>query len=230
MAMLLTLLPFAPSDAARVVELGCGEGRLSLAVMRAYPQAQVIALDGSVEMRTTASARLDPKRSQVLPFELASSDWLAHVEGADAIVSSLAIHHLDDAGKQRLFEAVAPRLTDRGALLIADLVAPQRPEARELFASTWDRSAQRQAATPAGFEQFQRTEWNLFRFPDPVDMPSPLFAQLQWLRAAGFVSVDCFWHRAGHAVYGGYRSATRQSPEVLRFTRALEVAESALTA
>ena len=35
------------------------------------------------------------------------------------------------------------------------------------------------------------------------DIPNDI--QLRWLEEAGFSSVDCFWMRAGHAVYGGYR-------------------------
>jgi tRNA (cmo5U34)-methyltransferase len=38
---------------------------------------------------------------------------------------------------------------------------------------------------------------------DPVDKMSPLFDQLKWLEQAGFASVDVFWMRAGHAIFGG---------------------------
>jgi tRNA (cmo5U34)-methyltransferase len=226
MAILLTLLPFGEQAAARVVELGCGEGRLSWAIQTAYPRASVVALDGSAEMRGATGARLDRSRARVESFELASDDWLALVDGADAVVSSLAIHHLDGAGKQRLFQALASRIT--GALLIADLVAPQRAEAHEVFAAAWDGSAQRQSADPRAFEHFQRTQWNIFHYPDPVDMPSPLAHQLRWLEDAGLHSVDCFWQRAGHAIYGGYTSPNRAAAPVLSFKTALEIAERAL--
>ena len=78
-----------------------------------------------------------------------------------------------------------------------------------------------------GFEQFIETHWNLYRYPDPVDKPSPLFDQLQWLREAGFATVDCFWLRAGHAVYGGYRSPSRTGAPPLPFSDALAAAERA---
>jgi hypothetical protein len=57
-------------------------------------------------------------------------------------------------------------------------------------------------------------------------MPSPLSEQLVWLREAGFASVDCFWLRAGHAVYGGYRAAERAATPPLSFPKALSVAAS----
>jgi tRNA (cmo5U34)-methyltransferase len=234
MATLLTLLPFGPHEAGHVVELGCGEGRLTQAILGAYPQATALALDGSAEMRAEAVARLARfgQRARVGEFALDSQAWWPLVEGADAVVSSLAVHHLDGAGKQRLFAAMASRVSPRGALLIADLVQPVRAEATELFAAGWDQAAERQAQAPGGsrraFEQFQQTHWNIFRFPDPVDMPSPLFDQLLWLREAGFASADCFWLRAGHAIYGGYRAAERAASPPLSFQEALEVAAKAL--
>jgi hypothetical protein len=172
------------------------------------------ALDGSEAMRAQARARLEPFRSRVAVnhFDLASPDWLPQVEGAECVISSLCLHHLDGPKKQALFEALSVRLSARGALLIADLVAPQRPEARQLFAATWDRAAKAQSLAETGstelFEMFVETEWNYYQFDDPADTPSPLFDQLLWLKEAGFAVVDCFWLRAGHAIYGGYKEGS----------------------
>jgi SAM-dependent methyltransferase len=233
MATLLTLLPFGADDSGRVVELGCGEGRLTQAVLEMFPHATAVALDGSPEMRAQAAARLHTfgARATVADFELISPDWWPLVDGADAVISSLAIHHLDGPGKQRLFRAMATRLSPTGALLIADLVQPVRAEVEELFASGWDAAAARQSRVPPGspraFEQFLKTQWNIFTYPDPeVDKPSPLFDQLVWLREAGFLMVDCFWHRAGHAVYGGYRAEQRLAGPPVNLAAASIVATS----
>ncbi|MCL4297819.1 MAG: methyltransferase [Anaerolineae bacterium] len=233
-AALLTLLPFSQADSFRAVELGCGEGFLSHALLNCFPQVQVVALDGSAEMRTQAAARLSAfgARASVEPFDLNSGDWLLHLEGTDCVVSSLVVHHLDGEQKQRLFAAIYERLPSRGALLIADLIQPQRSEAGELFAATWDRSAEAQALAKTGsrhlYEQFVKTEWNYYRFPDPFDKPSPLFEQLTWLKAAGFAVVDCFWLQAGHAIYGGYKSAPDDSSGGVSFTTTLRSVQAAL--
>ena len=202
MAALLTLLPLGTSDAGRVVELGCGEGRLAAAILGAYAQVRVLALDGSEDMRAQTTSRLESfgGRGDVGELDLHDDAWLEHLDGADAVVSSLALHHLDGAGKQHLFEAAARRLSPRGALLVADLVEPKRAEALEVFAAGWDAAAERQSRTPPGsaeaLRRFVETEWNIYRFADPLETPSPLFEQLTWLREAGFVSVDCYWLRA----------------------------------
>jgi tRNA (cmo5U34)-methyltransferase len=132
-----------------------------------------------------------------------------------------------------MFAAVAQRLSTRGALLIADLVAPQRPEARELFAATWDRSAEAQSLAVTGgaegFNRFVAARWNLYRYPDPVDHPSPLFAQLKWLEEAGFAVVDCFWLQAGHAIYGGYMHGQAPAEAGVSFVEALRSARATLS-
>jgi tRNA (cmo5U34)-methyltransferase len=147
MATLLTSLPFGAADRGRVVELGCGEGRLTQAILEAFPNSTAVALDGSPDMRAHAAARLHTfgVRASVAEFDLGSADWWPLLAGADAVVSSLAIHHLDGPGKQRLFGAIATRVSPSGALLIADLVQPKRVEAQELFASGWDAAATRQS-------------------------------------------------------------------------------------
>lgn len=235
-ATILTLLPFETEEPFRGVELGCGQGALTFAILDRFPRASMTALDGSAEMLGRATRCLHPfgPRASLAPFELASDAWLSRLEGVDCVVSSLCLHHLPAEAKQRLFAAVCRRLSGRGAFLIADLVEPQRPEARALFAATWDRAAEAQSLAETGsaalFRQFAAHEWNYFRYPDPADQPSPLFDQLAWLKQAGFAAVDCFWLQAGHAIYGGYKSASDAPRGSSSFEAALSSARTALRA
>jgi SAM-dependent methyltransferase len=234
MAVLLTLLPFAVQDAFRVIEVGCGEGRLSFALLDSFPNAAITALDGSPSMVAHAAQllrRFGP-RATVIPFSLTGMEWLSHVDAANCVVSSLCLHHLSAEEKQHLFAEVSHRLSERGVFLIADLVEPQRPEARSLFALTWDRIAKAQAIAQTGsqqlFERFVTEQWNYYHFPDPFDRPSPLFEQLTWLKNAGFAFVDCFWMQAGHAIYGGYKSRAAATPQSLPYAAAFHAAQQAL--
>lgn len=209
LAALLCLIPFSPDESFRVVELASGEGYLSQAILQAFSQSRVLALDYEASMRAATRSRLND-RGEVAAFDIRQTDWFESMQGADVVISSLCIHHLDDAGKQRLFNAVQAALSERGALLIADLVQPVIPQANRLFAATWDHQAEtaalEQIQSRELFEIFQREQWNLYHHPDPdFDKPSPLFEQLRWLQDAGFNVVDCFWTLAGHAIYGGYK-------------------------
>ena len=210
LATIATLLPFEPNDAFEVVEIGTGEGLLSHTIAGLFPNARITALDGSESMRAAAAERLasHADRVRVGSMDLAADDWLTQIDGADAVVSSLVIHHLDGPGKKQLFGAIGERTSARSAFVIADLVEPASPQALELFAASWDESARLQAEARGEnelFDLFRSTEWNVYRVPDPLDKPSRLADQLQWLRGAGFAVVDCFWLETGHAIYGGYK-------------------------
>lgn len=229
-AALLTLLPFGVDESFRVVELASGEGRLAQAILTLYPKAHVLALDLEPSMREQTRQRIAPfgDRGAVDAFDMHAPDWYPLVDGADVVISSLCIHHLDGDEKQALFAAMGARLSPRGALLIADIILPQREEARSLFAATVDEAARAQSIAQTGseavYEQYLAHEWNYFNYPDSFDKPSPLFDQLLWLKAAGFSVVDCFWLVAGHAVYGGYKSSRRQAGTVVAYADAVRVA------
>ena len=234
-AALLTLAPFGVKERFDIVELGCGEGRLGMAFLSLFPQARYVGLDGSESMRRDTAERLCGfgGRARVEAFDLASTDWLELARGADLVVSSLVVHHLTSDGKRGLFKALHERLSSRGALLLADLVEPARPEARALFAGSWDEAVAEAAAGRLDGDELRRRfaaeTWNYYRYPDPVDRPSPLFEQLRWLRKAGLTAVDCFWMQAGHAVYGGYM--TEAAGTVTgddRYERALAIARTLL--
>lgn len=233
-AVLLCLLPFGQEETFQLVELAAGEGRLAQAILSAFPNATLLALDGEASMISEARARLSVfgDRAQVGHFDIMADDWYPQILGADVVLSSLCIHHLTAAQKRHLFEGVAAHLSPRGAFLIADLVAPVHPQAEHLFAESWSADALQQSLEQTGsrdlYDHFERERWNYYRYPDPFDKPSPLFEQLAWLQSAGFAVADCFWMRAGHAIYGGYQSLQTTTYPLLRFARAYEIARAAL--
>jgi tRNA (cmo5U34)-methyltransferase len=211
-----TLCALVPDPARpfRVLELSCGAGLLAGALLERYPECTVRGLDRSHEMLTAARQHLAPfgDRFELGKYDLAQTDWRRTGPVYQAVVSSLAIHHLDDAQKAVLFMDVFTMLQPGGALLIADVIRPAGARANEFAANAYDATVRRQAQEidghPRAFEQFEREQWNLFRYPDDdTDRPSRLFDQLKWLEAAGFEEVDVFWLRAGHAIFGGVKPA-----------------------
>jgi tRNA (cmo5U34)-methyltransferase len=217
MAALVAAVPFAAGEPIKILELGSGEGLLAAALLDRFPHASLTALDGSESMRGQTTTRLSAygDRARVAAFELPALDWWERMFGVDLIVSSLALHHLNDAKKQYLYKAAAERMSPRCALLVADIVEPQHPAAREAAANRWDTLARQQAESagaPALYQRFVDERWNHFRFPDAADQPSALMHHLVWLRHAGFAAVDCVWMDAGHAVFGGFKQAAASGP------------------
>jgi len=213
-ATLCALIPAQHDEAFTVVELGAGGGLLARAVLDTYPNCHYHALDGSEVMRASLRERLAPYGDRVTigAFELADTAWREALPSPlRCVLSSLVVHHLTHEGKQQMFRDVAQRLEPGGALLLADLVEPASDRVRLLFAEQWNDAAKARSQALAGdlslYQAFHDAEWNYYELTeeDPIDHPSPLSDQLQWLRAAGFSAADCFWMLAGHTIYGGYR-------------------------
>ncbi len=214
---LLQLLPARMDEAFTMVELAAGEGILARAFLEHFPQCHYIALDGSQAMRERMTRTLAHfgSRLEVLPFELVEQAWREQLpQPLRAVVSSLCVHHLASEGKQQLFTDMAQRLEAGGTLLLADIMEPATLQVATLYAQQYDELVHQQSISLRGsldgFEQFQRLRWNYFRYdygdPTSGDQPSTLSDQLRWLSEAGFSQVDCFWLRAGHAIYGGFKA------------------------
>ena len=215
---LLDLLPALPDETFTVVELGAGGGQLAQAILEKFTHCHYVALDGSATMRERLALRLAPfsDRVEIQPFELVEQAWRdALPSPLRCVLSSLCVHHLTGPQKRQFFGDMAQHLEIGGALLLADLIEPASQRIADLFARQYDEIVREQSMAALGnlsaYEEFRNSKWNYYRHdygsadPDPIDHPSPLNDQLRWLEEASFSSVDCFWMRAGHAVYGGYR-------------------------
>lgn len=207
------LIPPA-TESARIVELCCGPGLLAEALLERFPTSAVHGVDGSPEMLRTAQDRLAQYGARFTSqlFDLAADEWRSSFANLHAVVSSLAIHHLDDQQKQALFRDVYRMLDSAGVFVIADVVQMAHPLGAAVAAQAWDEAVRQRGlaldGTTAAFDLFERERWNMYRYfdPDDIDKPSRLFDQLIWLNEAGFVDVDVYWVKAGHAIFGGRKA------------------------
>lgn len=198
--------------AGDVLEICCGEGLLTAALLERLPAARVHAYDGSDSMlaatreRAGAADRLDTRR-----IDIADRDWRRFDTPLRAAVSSLAVHHLDGAGKRSLFADLHAALAPGGVFVLADVVQPATAAGSAIAADLWDQEVQDRALSLdghlGGFEAFGRADWNHFRHAelDPMDQPSTVVEQLDWLRAAGFVDADLHWMTAGQMILSAVR-------------------------
>lgn len=89
---LVDRIPLAPD--ARVMDAGCGTGRVTDALRRRVPDGHVVALDGSQAMLDAARARLGDDRVTYVCADLSGS--LPDVGELDAIVSTSTLHWVPD--------------------------------------------------------------------------------------------------------------------------------------
>lgn len=196
-----------------LLDLCCGEGLLSKALLERFPAASVHGLDGSETMLARAKETLAAfgDRFEARPFDLADRSWRSFPWPLSGVVSSLAVHHLEDREKRRLYRDLAALLAPGGALVIADLIQPAHALGAAVAANAWDESVRRRSLELAGnldaHQSFRATGWNLYALtePDPYDKPSRLLDHLHWLGQAGLADVDVYWMKAGHAIYGGVK-------------------------
>jgi len=161
------LLEALPSRVERFLDLGTGDGRMVALVRSRHPEARAVGLDASEPMLARATDRFaaDP----LVELQAHELGLPLTVEGPfDAVVSGLAIHHLEDERKRELFGEVEALLVPGGAFANLDLVSSASPQIHERFR-----------------REIGRAE------DDPTDRLADLGEQLTWLRDAGFSEVDC---------------------------------------
>ena len=135
MQIIVELLLGVP-DQSMILELCCGEGILAELILHDLPGAFVVGMDGSQVMLDKASERLGhyPGRYELKEFNLADLSWRRLSQPVQAVVSMLAIHHLDGAGKQALFQDLHAMLSPGGVFIVADMVEPTSQPGKDVAA------------------------------------------------------------------------------------------------
>jgi tRNA (cmo5U34)-methyltransferase len=107
--------------AGDILDLGTGTGETAARILNNYPDARLTGVDESAAMLCAARAALG--NAPVL--------LVARLEDPlppgpfDLVVSALAIHHLDGAGKADLFRRIARVLRPGGRFVLGDVVVPK---------------------------------------------------------------------------------------------------------
>lgn len=179
------LLEMLPESVGRMLDLGCGDGRLLDVVLGARPGCSGVALDFSPPMLEKARARFEADEG-VRVVEHDFSDPLPELGEFDAVVSGLAIHHLEHERKRELYGEIFGLLNPGGVFLNLDVVTSPTP------ALEWRFLLEIGEDPDAGYS--------------PPDRPLDLQTQLRWLREIGFDEVDCYWKWLALVLLGGAKS------------------------
>ncbi|MGL5061592.1 MAG: class I SAM-dependent methyltransferase [Microcoleus sp.] len=192
--LMLQLIPFASNAKIKVLDLGAGTGILSSLILQAFPHADVTAFDMAENMLKICQANLSSfqERLTLKQGNFAEDDFGS---GYDLVVSGLAIHHLDGAGKQQLFHKLFDSMNSGGILLIRDLVTGATPSLTEKYEQLWRQYMKSCGEDDAVYFQAYLEE----------DIPSSIEEQTRWLATAGFSDVGCHWRYLNFAVFGGVK-------------------------
>jgi tRNA (cmo5U34)-methyltransferase len=202
--LMAELLPFRTDEPFTFVDLGAGTGAAARTVLDYFPAAHAILADFSPQMMAQGLLELAPYegRYSYVEFDLTrAGGWPAQIPvPVDAVISSLAVHHLKDERKQTLFSEILAHLAPGGWYLNYDPVKPPDPVVEEAWLRAGDRRDPAAAA-----KRDHRTAEEQFRYENHVRYMIPLEPQVAFLRAAGFEGVDVYWKELDYAIYGGRR-------------------------
>jgi len=127
-----------------LLDLGCGNVRFLAPCLQSAPPASYDGVDLSASALEEARTYL----KGIANTGLHHKDMLQAVENADMafdiIFSGFAVHHLNAAGKQRLFTACAEHLVPGGQFILVDVVR-EDGQTREQYLD--------------GYLNFMRTQW-----------------------------------------------------------------------
>ncbi|MDC7241820.1 MAG: methyltransferase domain-containing protein [Spirochaetales bacterium] len=193
----LDLVPFEEDSKFSVLDLGAGTGLFSDLLLWVFPNAEFTLFDISEDMLAQAKKRFDGTGRDV---KYIAGDYAAtDIHGKfDLIISGLSIHHLEDGDKQSLFSRLPSKLNRGGLFINADQVLGDTPAIEEVYRSTWLRQVKERGAgdevLDAALERMKS------------DKMTPLQTQLDWLKDAGFDSVNCWYQNYSFAVYSAIKS------------------------
>lgn len=104
----------------RVLEIGCGTGNLTIAAKRAYPSVEVVGCDP--DPLALRRARRKALTLSGIRFERGYAQRLPYADGEfDRVLSSMMLHHLDDAAKTAAAAEVFRVLRPGGRLHLVDI-------------------------------------------------------------------------------------------------------------
>ncbi len=196
---------FGEMTGLRVLDLGGGDGFITEAIKRRFPDNEYILLDGSADMLEMARRRLEG--TSVTFIQQSFEQYVEtppREQRYDCIYSSNAIHHLDFNGKSLVYSKVLRELDFGGLFLNIDVVLSATRGSERWQQNMWrdwinenlrGKGREDEVGKYDDLPQVARRK--------PENKPSKLVDQLWLLERIGFRDVDCFYKYGMFALFGG---------------------------
>ena len=189
------LAPSEDSASLRLLDVGCGAGNYSLALLETLPNATVDLVDLSGPMLVRAKERVGAATQSTVTTYQADIRGLVLPENAyDVIVAASVLHHLrTDAEWEAVFAMFYRALKAGGVVFVSDIVRHDLPAIENVM---WARyGAYLVSLGDAAYRD------KVFAYIEKEDTPRSLMYQLDTLRHVGFETVDVLHKNAVFAAY-----------------------------
>lgn len=173
-----------------ILDLGAGTGLFSEFVLQKFPDAKITLVDISEKMLDIARKRfLSNKNISIIQSDLTT---FKDEKQYDAVISSLAIHHLEDNAKVELYHTIFTLLKPNGIFINAEQIAGESDYFSRLYDQKWRQKVEASDLSKdeiaASYERIK------------LDKRTPISTQLRWLKEAKFKEVDCLYKYYDFAV------------------------------
>ena len=187
------------SQPKRVLDLGAGTGALSEAILEKCVESVVELLDVDNEMLARAEIRLQRFGERIRLRRQSFHDALPR---CDAVVASLALHHVPDLdAKARLYGRIHDALTPGGVFVNGDATMPNSASRRAADYAVWAaHMVSRGIPEERAYRHFE--EWS------DEDKYFPLEGELNAMARVGF-DASCVWSQTPISVLVGQKSSDR---------------------
>lgn len=194
----------------KVLDLGCGDGALTLELLKEDNQINATLVDGSLKMLENARKNLENYEGMDFvhkTFQDLLEDQLNEKDRAldsfNLVVSSLAIHHIHFEEKKSLFQYIYDHLEFGGFFLNIETIKAPTDELESWYRVLWSEWIGENQEKLNANKSFQYLPEQYKDNPD--NNPDKLEDQLDALESAGFSQVACYYKYGIFSIYGGMK-------------------------
>jgi tRNA (cmo5U34)-methyltransferase len=188
-----------------IIDLGCGDGAITKVLLGVNENLLSTLIDGSEHMLESARKNIPGANIKEI-IHLSFQDLYgssAIKENAVFIVSSLAIHHLNEIEKNLLFKYIYTKLNPGGVFINYDPVLSPSQELEQFELMMWKEWIVNYEAA-INPRRNKSLDYIPSQYKSNKDnVPSSLDSQLEMLRNAGFLDVNLFYKYGLFCLFGG---------------------------
>lgn len=191
---LVDAIPFDESANIKVLDLGCGTGNVSYNIKKRFPNSEIVCLDLAENMIELAKNKLSEYDD--ITYKIMDFRNINFKNEFNVVISSLAIHHLIDDEKKKIYKYIYDSLRSNGVFYNADIILGSNDELQNIYMEKWIQHMLKKISMGE-----MDSKW-LPKHKDE-DIPAKITDHIRWMDDLGFKGIDIVWKQYYFGVYGG---------------------------
>ena len=192
--LMYNMFHYIPGDCSpkKILDLGCGTGNLTEQALKRYPEAEIDALDLSEDILKESQKRF-MSQPNVRYIQADFREMHLAPGSYDLILSTIAVHHINDEDKVILYRDIFQALKPGGLFIFADQTRGINDEIYQKHIARWKEEAFKLGSTQENWDMWMAHQ-------DAHDHHTAVNWHLKQLEQAGFNEVDVIWKNTMWAI------------------------------